>query len=326
MRKIRSHQRTDGLSWEDLRTILAIARCGSLSGAARMLEIEHSTVFRRLDDIEKRLGNALFDRSRTGYTPNPRGDLVVEAAEAMELAAQNAARRLQGFDGSLTGCVRVATSELLGWHLMPRLLKGFMEAHPQIEVVVDVSRQLADLGRGEADIALRITASPPDDLVGRKLVDVAVAAYVHRELADRQASGTLGTELPWIGAIDDDPGRPMAQWLRAVAPEAKPSLRTGSVLSMMESAAQGLGAAVLPCFAAVHHRDLVRISEPKRDHGVGLWLLFHPDMRPNTRVRTLSGYMVEHVPELLQNLSCSEVHAFEEQTQAAPAPGDATAP
>jgi DNA-binding transcriptional LysR family regulator len=120
------------LAWDDLRTVLAIVRSGSLSGAARVLDIEHSTVFRRLEDIERRLGTTLFERSRSGYLANAHGEAVADAARVMEEAALGAERRVLGADRRLTGTVRIATSEMLGAYLLPRLLEEFLDAHPEI--------------------------------------------------------------------------------------------------------------------------------------------------------------------------------------------------
>ncbi len=80
--KTRSH-----LAWSDFEVVLAVAVAGSLSGASRAMGVSHATVFRRLGDIEKRLGVALFERSRTGYRPTPAGEELAETAKVMDQAA-----------------------------------------------------------------------------------------------------------------------------------------------------------------------------------------------------------------------------------------------
>src|SRR5262245_42515342 len=109
MRKSTLQKRTAALGWDDLRCVLEIARAGSLSGAARALGVEHSTVFRRLNAIEKRLGARLFERTRTGYVPTANGELTAAAASAMEAEALGIERRLLGADERLSGVVRLAT-------------------------------------------------------------------------------------------------------------------------------------------------------------------------------------------------------------------------
>src|ERR1044072_1899677 len=94
MIKRRLQKRTRSLAWDDLRCVLAIARTGSLSGAARSLGVGHSTVFRRLNAIERRLGVTLFDRTREGYSVTASGELAVASASAMEIEALAVERRM----------------------------------------------------------------------------------------------------------------------------------------------------------------------------------------------------------------------------------------
>src|SRR5262245_36631934 len=103
-------ERTSSLDWESLRTVLAVTRARSLAGAARALDLRHSTVFRRIEEVERRLGQPLFDRNRSGWTANELGETAARAAQAMEEAALEAERRLLGADGRLEGTIRVASN------------------------------------------------------------------------------------------------------------------------------------------------------------------------------------------------------------------------
>src|SRR5258708_38556919 len=107
------HGRTANLDWESLRTVLAVRRARSLAGAARALELQHSTVYRRIEEVERRLGQPLFDRHRGGWTANALGETAARAAEAMEQAALAAERRLLCTDARLESHVRVAACETL---------------------------------------------------------------------------------------------------------------------------------------------------------------------------------------------------------------------
>ena len=180
MRKPALQKRTGELPWDDLRCVLAIARAGSLSGAARELGIEHSTVFRRLNSVEKRLGVRLFERSPRGYTPTACGELAAAAAGAMESEALGVERRMLGADARLTGVVRLATSELFAGFLLPRVLKQFLEAHPGVEVETHIASRMVDLTRREADLALRATVSPPEHLPGRSAIGEPPVARIRR--------------------------------------------------------------------------------------------------------------------------------------------------
>src|SRR5262249_13050999 len=146
-------KRTGQLAWDDLRTVLAVAQTGSLSGGARALDVEHSTVFRRIVEIEGRLGVRLFERARGGYSVTAQGEVLTQAARVMEEAALPAERRVLGADARLAGTVRIATSELLASYLLSPPLAEFVRTNPEIEIEVDVSNRNVDLTRREADLA-----------------------------------------------------------------------------------------------------------------------------------------------------------------------------
>jgi DNA-binding transcriptional LysR family regulator len=303
LQKRTSSERPGQLAWDDLRTVLAIVRTGSLSGAARALEVEHSTVFRRLEEIERRLGTHLFERSRSGYLANAHGESVAEAARIMEEAALSAERRVLGADARLTGTVRIATSEMLGTYLLPRLLEDFLAAHPDIEVEVEISNRAVDLNRREADLALRATMTPPEHLIARKVGEIGSAIYATAALAQRIGPDAPLHALPWIGFEGAMSNVLQAKWMREVVPGVIPRLRMDSFPAIIQAAALGVGVGVLPAFAAAQEPRLVRISDvltPK----MNCWLLTHPDVRDNARVRALLLHIAERTPPLLEKLTC----------------------
>jgi DNA-binding transcriptional LysR family regulator len=286
MRKPGLQKRTRALAWDDLRCVLAVARTGSLSGAARSLGQEHSTVFRRLNAIEKRLGAKLFERTRSGYAPTSHGESAAAAAAAMEAEALAIERRLLGADQRLTGTVRLATSELFAGFLLPLVLADFLAAHPGIEVAVDVSSRTADLTRREADLALRASNTPPEHLIGRQVGELRYAIY-----------GKPG--LPWLGFDDSIAHLEVARWQRAHV-EASPRVRFTALAPMLQAAAEGLGMAVLPVFAADQHPSLARLGGVLDQPRMKLWVLSHREVRDNARVQALSRHLIKQVPRALK--------------------------
>ena len=298
-------ERTGPLPWDDLRTVLAIAQARSLSGAARTLQVEHSTVFRRLESIESRLGVALFERSRSGYLANAHGEVVAEAARSIEETALAAERRVLGADTRLTGSVRIATTEMFSAYLLPGALRGFLTAHSEIEIEVVVSNRAVDLTRREADLALRSTNSPPDYLIGRQIGVLRYAVFAARGLLRGRKASRL-QDFPWIGFDERIADLEIARWLREELPGIKPRLRFDSLPAMMRAATAGLGAAALPVFAASQQPSLVRLTDILERPRVGLWILRHRDLRDSARVRALAQHLARSVPEVLNALQDRE--------------------
>lgn len=296
------HERTGSLDWNDLRTVLAVARAGSLAGAARELALRHSTVFRRIEDAERRLGARLFERSRSGWTPNAQGEAVAEAAAQMEVAALGAERAISGADERLEGVIRIATSELLAGYLLPPLFGRFLAAHPGIEIEADALNRNVDLTRREADLALRATAQPPELLVGRRVAAIRYAVYAARAILDNRRGPPLLEKLPWLGFDERIAHFQIARWFHEALPQVQPRLRLDSMPALLKAAAAGVGAVVLPIFAAAQEPSLLRITPPIEGPEMGLWLLNHPDVRGNARVRALSGFLAGAVPAELARL------------------------
>ncbi len=293
------------LDWNDLRTVLAVARSGSLAGAARELELRHSTVFRRIEEAEARLGARLFERARTGWAPNAQGEAMARAAAEMEAAALAAERAISGADARVEGVIRIATSEMLAGWLLPPLLTRFLAEHPGIQIEADVSNRTVDLTRREADLALRATHTPPESMVGRRVAEMRYAVYATRALVPARRGVPELAELPWVGFDERLAYTEIARWFAAALPEVQPRLRADSLPAMLKAAAAGAGAVVLPMFAAAQEPRLVRITPPIEGPAMGLWLLHHPDVRGNARVRTLMSWLAETIPPEMARLADS---------------------
>lgn len=307
MSNLNLRQRTGQLDWNDLRTVLAVARCGSLAGAARELGVRHSTVFRRMEQVERGLGARLFERSRQGWSANAEGEAVARAAAEMELAALAAERTIKGADARLQGPVRIATSELLASYLLPPLLARFLAAHPGVELEVTASNRSVDLTRREADLALRATAEPPQVLVGRRIAVMHYALYASKALVGRRRRSALDLrQLPWIGFDESISSFQIAKWVRETLPEVVPRLRMDSLPAMLQATVAGAGVAALPLYAGAQHPGLVRVSPPIQGPEMGLWILSHPDVRGNARIRALVAFLVEAVPQELGRFAASD--------------------
>jgi len=298
MRRPSLQKRTASLPWDDLRWVLTIARTGSLSGAARALHVGHSTVFRRLIALERRLGVKLFERTRGGYAPTAHGNLAAAAASAMESQALAVERLMVASDSDLTGIVRLATSELLAGHLLPPLIEGFLAMHPRVQVEIDVADHTVDLTRREADLAMRASNAPGDHLVGRQAGELRYAIYGARSKRDPPAEDNLA-QLQWIGFDDSIAHYAVARWLRAQTGRAPPRVRFSSIAPMMQAVAEGLGVAILPIFAADRHAALTRLGAMLDQPRMKLWILTHPEMRENARVGALSRHLARNLPRVL---------------------------
>ena len=277
------------LGWDDLRYAHAVAQSGTLAEAARSLGVTHSTVLRRIDALEARLGVRLFERRRDGYSLTEAGEVLAKVGERVALAVDEAERRIVGRDLQLTGRIRVSTSNLAMQHLLPPALAAFAARYPGIEVEVAEARLPVDLARGEADISIPLSQQIPDYLVGRKLGEVSVRAYALRGAAHlpqrRQPLDKLLTQAPWIIFERDARELFYDRWMHANVPDAQVRMRVYNFSAALNMVRTGLGVALLPTFIERGAADIVAVSDAIESLQAPMWLVTHPDLRYTARIR-----------------------------------------
>lgn len=294
---------SNGLNWDDLRHALAIAEAGSLAAAARALDVQHSTVLRRLEALEHRLGARLFERQRQGCVPTEAGELLVEQARRMRPGVDELARRIRGRDLALAGSVRLNTSYIAMVYLLPGPLAAFSRAHPGIEVEVTEASALADLSRRDADLALRLSRVVPEHLVGRRLGEVRFRIYARRGAPGLpQATLPLAQllDFPWIGYDRDRSATFFERWMRAHVPHERIRLRVDLFHSMVSMLRTGLGVGLLPSFVEADEPELVAVSAPLEEIDTPLWLLTHPDLRSTARIRLFMQQVGDGIAQRLR--------------------------
>jgi DNA-binding transcriptional LysR family regulator len=271
--------------WDDLRFVLAVARGGSIAAAAKVLAVNPSSVHRRLVAFEQRLAARLFERRRDGYHPTRQGETLIDAAKRIEAETLSAQRQLQGTERGLSGLVHVSTSELLGLYLLPQLLRDFARRFPEVELELSIDNRLVDLARRDADVVVRATDKPPPHLVGRRVAKIASCAYAQRSYLDRVGRGLPLEAYEWLGLDKSLAHAPQARWLRERVPQARCRFRFNLIEAAHQGVRAGLGVAVIPSFVADREPDLERVTEPETAGEFGVWVLAHPDLRRNARIR-----------------------------------------
>lgn len=289
-------------AWDDLRVVLAIARAGDLRKAAAAVGVNHSTMFRRLNALERALGSKLFERLATGYRATDSGQRLLEAAERMETEALALDRDLTGRDTRLTGTVRVTASETLAFGILAGEIARFRAQHPGIAVELMVDNRVLDLSRREADIALRATRPAEGDLFGRKLADIAWRFYAAPSYLDahgKPRSLRDMTESQVIGWGEATQPTKAAAWLAKNLAKGPIGYRTGSLVNQMLAAKAGIGLALLPTYLGGADAGLVAVLPPLSDLRTELWLVTHRSLKDTARVRAFMDIVGDGVKKRL---------------------------
>lgn len=269
------------LAPDALHLLREIGRAGTLAAAARAIGIDHSSAYRRLGTIERRLGVRLFERARDGYAPTAAGELAISTAGRVleELATLD--RQLAGRDLLPRGTVRVTLPDTL-LDIMVPLVAKFATVFPEIAIELATANAFFTLAKRDADVALRAAATPPDGLVARRICGIATALYA-AGAADPAAS-------PFVAPDDTLAHLASARWIAQHVAAERIVLRANSLNALRLAAGAGLGIAALPCFVGDRDARLVRCTKPIPEMASSLWLLTHPDLRRTARVRAFVDF------------------------------------
>jgi len=277
----------------DLALVLALHRAGTLAAAGERLGVNASTVFRMLQRVERGLGQALFERGRRGYQAGELARTLAAQAEQVEAALEAARAAAQARPGEAAGTVRLTTTDTLLHGLLAPALAALHREQPRLQFELHTGNELASLSRRDADIALRATSKPPAHLIGRRVGPIRVALYAAKSSAIKHWDQVEAGAAAWVAPDDGLPEHPSVRWRQKHFPTLQPAFRTGSVQSVAELVASGLGVGVLPLFLAEPRRELRRLTEPLDEAQTDLWLLTHPETRHLQRVHTVWSHLVQ---------------------------------
>ncbi len=287
-----------GMNWNDLRYFLALAQQGSVSGAGRVLSVEHTTVARRVSALEKQLGSRLFDRLPSGYVMTQVAENLLPHALAMQELMQAADREVLGMDTQLSGSLKLTASYDVFSALVTHKLERFVDQYPGIDLQLLSSTSLADLASRQADIALRLSPDPPEYLIGRKVLPLRHGIYASANYLKKKRNADL--LIVW------EHERKVPQWVSDHFPQARVAARTNEIMTMMEAVKNNLGIARLPCYVADAEPALRRLDLTLTPSNWGVWVLSHVDLRSTARVRVCREFLIDIIieqKELIEGLN-----------------------
>ncbi len=280
--------------WDDLRHVLAVARAGSLAAASAALRVDATTVGRRIDQVEQRLGSTLFVRQRGAWRTTPVGTRVVAAAEVAERAVLDAAAAARELEARPSGRVHLTTVEAVATWLIAPMLPSFHARWPDVEVQLSTTPTVLDLARGEADLAVRVGSPSEPELVGRRLGTFTEVPYAGRAWLDAGGLDPATLERLEGAPLVVMPGTGHRADLVRVG-GGPVALRSGSTSTLMEAVASGLGVGILPTRLAAQDPRLVRLDALGVRRDRSLWLVFREEVGRSPAVRVVIDALVEHL-------------------------------
>lgn len=279
----------DRLNWDDLRYFLALARNGTMSEAGRELRVKHTTVARRIKSLEQNLASRLFDHLPQGYAMTQVGENLYQHALEMEQRAFAVNREVLGSDTQLSGALNLTASHNVASVLITPHLTKFHQNYPEVELNLLCSIDLADLTVRQADIAIRLTAKPPQHLIGKKLLPLRHGIYASTQYLT-QAPKTPQVIL-WLGESQQ------TDWLVKSFENVKVMMRADDITTILSCVENHMGLARLPCFVGDSSAQLKRLDIALPPSDWGIWMLSHVDLRATARVRVCREFLADTIQD-----------------------------
>lgn len=279
------------MNWDNAKFFLAIARAGTLRGAAKLLGVDQATVGRRLAALEDELSAKLFLRTPALFVLTAAGEALVKPAESMEQSAHSIEQRIAGLDAQLAGTLRIATTDSLGLHFVLPALAKLRKLHPAIDTVCVTSAQVANLTRREADLAVRTVRPEAPELITRRLGQRELGLYASRGYVRERGEPQEGEAFAGHDLVLYQPTVAASMW-DAICGEpvvrGRVVFQASSSALLHEAVASGFGIAEMPVFRAERDRRLVRVMPRRRDR-FDVWMVAHADLFKTARMQAVIG-------------------------------------
>lgn len=278
------------MNWEDYRTVLHLVREKSLAGAAKSLGCNYTTIARRVKRAEDALAQQLFKRLPSGYQPTELAKVVAKQAEAMETSSDELLRSVSAQEGALSGSLTITSPQLLVTYYISPILKLFSERHPNVQIKIKATNEPLNLNRREADLAIRISNTPDENLTGIRLTEQRTSIYANQELASLlENDPEKPLDWIWFEHWDNVPEKALQS-----RTNIKPRYIFDDMTAAIGAAQTGLGIVRMPMFLGRNTPGLQQIKILEPQPYIDIWALSHSDMKDAPKVRAFKDILIPY--------------------------------
>jgi DNA-binding transcriptional LysR family regulator len=282
------------MAWDDLRFVLTVAEQGTLSGAARVLGVNHSTVLRRVSSFEEKKGVKVFVRTGNGYVLTPESRHLLTSLRAIEDQVNGLDRAIAKQGLELDGPVRITTTDSFTSSGLVQHVAAFQQQHPGVVVDLNVNNSYVNFTKMDADITVRPAPDLPGDMVGERACDLMMRVYGTTEYLANNP-GLSYSAHKWLGVSPPISSSMVGTWQDQNLPPQAIVLKSSSFVGLRYIAETGLGLALLPCCLGDPSPHLVRAEIFPDGMSTSVWVATHKDMTGSSRVQSILTWFVDAV-------------------------------
>ena len=282
------------MAWDDLRFVLSVAEEGTLSGAARTLGVNHSTVLRRVAAFEAEKGVQLFERTSSGYALRPESRPLLAALRAIKDQVNGLDRAIAKQGLELDGPVRVTTSDSIAADGLTGYVAAFQAPHPGVVAELNITNSYVDFSNMEADITIRPAAALSEELAGEPACELSLRVYATPGYLTQNPAASYDGHV-WLGVAAPLTSTTVGEWQRRNLPDVNIVLRSNSFVGLRDAAECGLGLAMLPCCMGDPSPRLIRAEAFPEALSASLWVATHKDMAGSAKVQSILSWFTEAI-------------------------------
>lgn len=288
------------MDWDNLRYFLELSRAGKLTAAARRMGVDHTTVSRRIQALEKSLGVTLFLRETTGYRLTEAGRQLLPQVEMMESASVSIEQSLPDREEQLSGQVRIGATEGYGTIMLGPQLGELARQHPHLHLDLLALPRAVRLSRHEADIVITLERPDRGPFIITKLTDYVLRLYASKSYLQQHGPIRNRDDLRkhrFVSYVDDLVFSKELLFLDEIAGSGEVNIRSTSVLAQQEAIASGAGIGILPAFSADADARLQVVMPEQIRFIRTFWMLMPEELRHLARMRVTWDFLREMAEE-----------------------------
>lgn len=298
-------------NWDDINYFLVLSRTGKLNLASKKLEVESTTIARRIRRIEKKLNIELFSKSPKGYQLTESGIELVKYAENIENQIYGINECFLGKNPSIKGKVRLSVGEGLGAEIISRNLFDFYKQYPEIEIELLADTKLRSLSNRESDILISFSQPLKGRLKTWKICDYFINLYGTKNYLENSNKIETIKDLNnqnFISYVDEFIEFPELNYLKDLKANANIKFSSNNLRSQLIAVKSGVGLGLLHTFIADNHQDLQKVLKKDINIKREYWMVVHENIYQLQRVKVVCTFITEKIRESLNHKILSTLY------------------
>lgn len=290
-------------NWDDLRVFLEVSKTLNLSKAAKQLDIDQTTVYRRILRFERKTGKKLLKKTRQGYILTPLGEGLAKKSAKLHEEIKKIDMFIENNLSEIFGSVNITTTNVIANVVLPPLLVKFHKLYPQLKLEITVAEEFFDMYKREADLAIRSSdvVEPYEHAV--KIGKGAWALYATKDYLKGKPkinSPKFYSDNYFILGSEKIAHIKSTKWLRTKVEEENISLKANSMESIYSGVKAGLGIGLLPSVYKNMDPSLIELSKPDPKFGSPIWLITQKEIVNSEKIKICLDYFYKELKSIFR--------------------------